>query len=98
MRAGRLPESAPGGTLRRARRLSDNAPVVHRRSAAPDMVTLELALVLLLILTNGFLSMSEFAVVSSRRARLQAMAKAKARGAQSAIALAENPGRFLSTV
>lgn len=62
------------------------------------MVYFEIALVLLLIVVNGFLAMSELAVVSARRARLQAMARAGNRRAEAALALAEQPGRFLSTV
>lgn len=62
------------------------------------MVYLEIALVLLLIVVNGFLAMSELSVVSARRARLQAMARAGNRRAEAALALAEQPGRFLSTV
>lgn len=51
-----------------------------------------------LILLNGLLAMSELAVVSSRRSRLAAMAEGRRSGAASALKLAENPGRFLSTV
>ena len=42
--------------------------------------------------------MSELAIVSSREARLKAMAKSGSRGARAALALAADPGRFLSTV
>ena len=42
--------------------------------------------------------MSELAIVSSREARLKAMAKSGSRGARAALALASDPGRFLSTV
>jgi len=58
----------------------------------------ELVVILLLILLNGFFAMSELAVISSRRARLQALAKAGSRTARSALGLAESPGPFLSTV
>lgn len=58
----------------------------------------ELAIVLVLVLLNGLFSLSELAVVSARRPRLQAMVEAKRPGARSALALSENPGRFLSTV
>lgn len=47
---------------------------------------------------NGVFAMSELAIVSSRRARLQAMAKDGRSGAQTALDLAAEPGRFLSTV
>ena len=55
-------------------------------------------LVLLLILLNGVFSMSETAVVSSRRARLQALAEGGAPGARIALGLAQEPNRFLSTI
>ena len=42
--------------------------------------------------------LSELAVVSARRPRLQAMAEAGRPGAHAALALSEDPGRFLSTV
>jgi putative hemolysin len=58
----------------------------------------ELLVILLLVLLNGFLAMSELAIVSSRRARLQQMAQDGRRGARTAMALAEDPGSFLSTV
>jgi len=62
------------------------------------MVVVEVLIILLLILLNGFFAMSELAVVSVRRARLQAMAEQGRRGARAALALADEPGRFLSTV
>jgi putative hemolysin len=60
-------------------------------------MTLDLLLILGLILLNGFFSMSEMAVVTSRKARLKQMAETH-RGARVAHALAENPERFLSAV
>src|SRR4051795_4948201 len=58
---------------------------------------LDVLLILALIALNGVLSMSELAIVSSREARLKAMAKGGSRGAQCALDLASDPGRFLST-
>ena len=58
----------------------------------------EIGVVLLLVLLNGYFSMSELAVVSARRGRLQQLADQGVRGARTAIALAEDPGKFLSTV
>lgn len=57
----------------------------------------EVLILLALIVLNGVFAMSELAVVSSRPARLKTLA-AKSRGAGLALKLAENPGRFLSTV
>ncbi|HYD32159.1 MAG TPA: hemolysin family protein [Azospirillaceae bacterium] len=58
----------------------------------------ELLVILALILLNAFFAMSEMAVVSSRRARLQQMAEDGRRGARAALALTDDPSRFLSTV
>lgn len=58
----------------------------------------EILIVALLIVLNGLLALSELAVVSARPARLKAMAEAGTRGARTALRLAEEPGRFLSTV
>lgn len=58
----------------------------------------ELAVALVLIVINGIFSLSELAIVSSRKIRLKTMAADGRRGAAAALALAENPGRFLSTV
>jgi putative hemolysin len=59
---------------------------------------LDVLLILALIAVNGVLSMSELAIVSSREARLKAMAKSGSGGARCALDLASEPGRFLSTV
>ena len=60
-------------------------------------MTLELALVLLLILCNGFFALSEMSVVTSRKPKLRQMAQ-ESRRAKTALELAEHPERFLSTV
>ncbi len=65
-------------------------------SASIDVI--ELLIVLALILLNGVFALSELAVVSARIPRLRALAASSHPGAASAIALATNPGRFLSTV
>jgi putative hemolysin len=62
------------------------------------VLVLEIALVLVLILVNAFFAMSELAIVSARRARLQHLAGQGSRGARVALALADDPNRFLSTV
>lgn len=58
----------------------------------------EILVVVVLTVINGVLAMSELAVVSSRPARLKVLADQGSKGAATAIRLAENPGRFLSTV
>ena len=62
------------------------------------MATLEILVVVLLVLLNGFLAMSELAIVSSRRPRLERLAGEGRSGARFALALADDPGRFLATV
>ena len=59
---------------------------------------LEIAIVLFLVVLNGVFALSELAIVSARRARLQAIAAEGRQGANRALALASDPGRFLSTV
>jgi putative hemolysin len=59
---------------------------------------LDVVLILALVVINGLLSMSELAIVSSRDARLRAMARSGSKGAHCALELAAEPGRFLSTV
>lgn len=59
---------------------------------------LELLLILLLIVANGFFSMAEMAIVSARRARLHQSQRSGDRRAKVALELAESPDRFLSTV
>jgi putative hemolysin len=58
----------------------------------------DVVIILALVVLNGLLSMSELAIVSSRDARLKAMAKSGSGGAKCALELASDPGRFLSTV
>ncbi|MEZ2409481.1 hemolysin family protein [Bosea sp. RCC_152_1] len=55
-------------------------------------------IVVVLTVINGLLSMSELAVVSSRPARLKVLSDQGNRGATTALRLASDPGRFLSTV
>lgn len=62
------------------------------------MLYVEILVVLILIAINGFLAMSELAVVSARRARLQTLLAEGNGGAGAALALLDNPGRFLSSV
>jgi putative hemolysin len=59
---------------------------------------IDAGVLMILLIANGFLSMAEMAVVSSRRPRLQTMATEGKPGAAQALALAEAPGDFLSTV
>src|SRR5437763_10596976 len=62
------------------------------------MLTLQLSIVLLLILVNGFFAMAEIALVSARPARLQPLAGQGNRGAEAALELKSDPSRLLATV
>src|SRR5690606_22528901 len=59
---------------------------------------MELLILLFLILLNGAFAMSEMAVVSSRKVRLQQWAEEGRAGASTALALANEPSNFLSTI
>jgi putative hemolysin len=61
-------------------------------------MTFDLIVVLILTIANGLFSMSEMAIVSARKARLQEMAERGNVKAKAALALANSPNRFLSTV
>jgi putative hemolysin len=62
------------------------------------MPLVEIAILLALVVLNGLLAMSELAVVSARRSKLKALVEEDRPGARRALALASEPGRFLSTV
>lgn len=62
------------------------------------MLTIAIAVVLLLVVLNGLFAMTEIAVVSSRKSKLQGRAERGDRGARSALKLAEEPTQFLSAV
>lgn len=59
---------------------------------------MDLVLLLVLILINGVFAMSEMAVVSSRKARLQNLADDGSAGAKAALSLHHEPSSFLSTI
>jgi len=71
-------------------------------STAPAPLTpfpwLDVAIILALIALNGVFSMSELAIVSARRPRLEAMARKGSGGAALALDLHADPGRLLSAV
>jgi putative hemolysin len=58
----------------------------------------EILIVCLLVLANGILAMAETAVVSARKSRLRELAAKNDVGAAKALALAEQPTRFLALV
>lgn len=59
---------------------------------------MEAFLLFVLILTNGLLAMSEVALLTSRRAKLQAMAAKGRKSAALALRVSENPTEFLSAI
>ncbi|RDE06017.1 hemolysin family protein [Sphingomonas aracearum] len=64
----------------------------------PPFPWIDVAIIFALVVLNGVFAMSELAIVSARRARLEAMARARKHGAQAALALGSDPGKFLSAV
>ena len=62
------------------------------------MLLIAIVVVLLLVVLNGLFAMTELAVVSSRRSKLQARAERGDRGARAALKLSEEPTQFLSAV
>lgn len=62
------------------------------------MLAIAIAVVLLLVVMNGLFAMTELAVVSSRKSKLQSRAERGDRGARAALRLAEEPTHFLSAV
>ncbi|MBD0386880.1 MAG: HlyC/CorC family transporter [Nostoc sp. C3-bin3] len=61
-------------------------------------ITFEISIILVLIIANGVFSMSEMAIVSARKVRLQQLANQGDVKARAALKLAESPNHFLSTV
>ncbi len=78
-----------------SREPSTLTPEVH---GGMTIVLIQLLVIVLLTLANGFFSASEIAVVSSRRGRLEQRAENGSKGAIRALKLAEEPNRFLATV
>ena len=59
---------------------------------------MEILIIILFVLLNGFFSMSEIAVVSSRKAKLDVQSKNGNKSAKSILSVIENPDKFLSTI
>ncbi len=62
------------------------------------MLLIAIVVVLLLVVLNGVFAMTELAVVSSRKSKLQSRAERGDKGARAALKLSENPTHFLSAV
>jgi putative hemolysin len=61
-------------------------------------IWVEILIILILILVNGIFALSEIAIISGRKARLQQLANEGNPNAQIALELANTPGDFLSTI
>jgi putative hemolysin len=73
-------------------------PAFSWQNNVMDVIIFEILFIGSLILVNGIFSMTEIAVVSARRVRLDQAAARGSAGAARAVQLKENPDRFLSTV
>ncbi len=72
--------------------------IIHKFVVESILLFLELLIILFLVLLNGIFSMSEIALVSSRKSRLETDARNGDKKAKQALDLANSPNRFLSTV
>jgi putative hemolysin len=63
-----------------------------------SVIAIEILIILILVFINGLFAMSELAVVSARKVRLQRLAKKGDTRAKAALELAGSPNRFLSTI
>jgi putative hemolysin len=70
----------------------------HRESILEMSYLIEIAIILILIVLNGIFALSEFAIVSAKRTRLQQRADEGDTGAATALELAAEPTPFLSTI
>ena len=61
-----------------------------------DIIWIEIGLILFLIVLNGLLALSELALVSARKTRLEQLAKEGDARAAIALKLANSPDNFLS--
>lgn len=63
-----------------------------------DSMGLEVVVILILIIANGVFAMTEIAIVSAKKIRLEFLAEKGSAGAKSALQLANDPTRLLSTI
>ncbi len=74
------------------------APILRPSPLQGDKVALNIVILLVLILLNGVFAMSEMAMATSRKSRLQQLASEGNARAAAALRLIEHPNRFLATV
>ncbi len=77
---------------------SPGAPDAHSGPVREPKVALDIILLFILFLLNGVFAMSELAIASARKTRLQQWAEEGDERAAVALRLAEHPNRFLATV
>src|SRR5437899_3157904 len=70
----------------------------RRQIFMDNFLGIEIIIIFILILANGFFAASEIAIVSARRSRLQQQADTGKKGAKQALYLTENTDYFLATV
>ncbi|MDD4810663.1 MAG: CNNM domain-containing protein, partial [Methanobacterium formicicum] len=63
-----------------------------------DLIYLEIIIILFLIVLNGIFALSEIAIITSRKIKLQKMSQEGNKNADIAIELSESPNQFLSTI
>lgn len=63
-----------------------------------DLIYIEILIILILITLNGIFALSEIAIITSRKIKLQKLSKSGDKNADIAIELAESPNQFLSTI
>jgi len=63
-----------------------------------SLIAIELLVILLLFIANGFFAGAEIAIISANRGRLRDLAEQGDKGSRLALEMAENPNRFLPTV
>lgn len=70
---------------------------LYNRTTIHYIYMFDIIIILILVAFNGFFSLSEVALISARRTRLQSEAKAGSRSARMALDLMNDPDKFLST-
>lgn len=63
-----------------------------------DIIYLEILIILILVLLNGIFALSEIAIITSRKIKLQKISQEGNKNADIAIELSESPNQFLSTI
>ena len=86
------------GETSRSLRIAYANPDCRRLSIGMSPITLEVAFILLLTVVNGLFAMSEVALLSARKVRLQQLADRGNARAGAALTLLQDPNNFLSTV